>query len=167
MEILTDNSVIPHPDEGVPLSDPRLPAVGTPLLCLLCAYEKPWGVFDPATGASVCADCRDAARSVIASLALADVIAERPRQDTKWGGPAHDDRHRPIDWLNFITKQVQRAKSFDEGLYRVRHTYRQRLVKIGALAVAALESFDRNARLEEGLRITRLGAEKLEPSHHD
>lgn len=38
-----------------------LPNPGDPKLCLICAYEKPWGVFDPKTGASVCKECRDKA----------------------------------------------------------------------------------------------------------
>jgi hypothetical protein len=39
-----------------------LPTPGAPLRCLICAYEKPWGVFDSKTGAAVCMDCRDKAR---------------------------------------------------------------------------------------------------------
>lgn len=39
------------------------PAVGVELLCLVCAYWKPWGIFDSRTGVSVCAECRDASRS--------------------------------------------------------------------------------------------------------
>ena len=37
------------------------PPVGTALLCAVCAYEKPWGVFTP-QGAAVCIECRDGAR---------------------------------------------------------------------------------------------------------
>lgn len=39
------------------------PAVGANLDCLVCAYVKPWGIFDSATGVAVCVDCRDAARA--------------------------------------------------------------------------------------------------------
>ena len=39
------------------------PPVGESRMCLVCAYEKPWGVFDAKTGAAVCIDCRDKARS--------------------------------------------------------------------------------------------------------
>lgn len=38
------------------------PTPGELRKCLICALEKPWGVFDSATGASVCCDCRDKAR---------------------------------------------------------------------------------------------------------
>lgn len=40
------------------------PPVGEVRLCLVCAYEKPWGVFDTKSGAAVCVDCRDKARSI-------------------------------------------------------------------------------------------------------
>lgn len=39
------------------------PPVGAEKLCLVCAYYKPWGVFDSKTGAAVCVECRDKARS--------------------------------------------------------------------------------------------------------
>lgn len=40
-----------------------LPESGALLLCLICAHEKAWGIFDTKTGAAVCIDCRDKARS--------------------------------------------------------------------------------------------------------
>lgn len=40
------------------------PGVGAPLLCLVCAYYKPWGIFDSRTGVSVCEECRDAVAHV-------------------------------------------------------------------------------------------------------
>lgn len=42
------------------------PEVGAELLCLICAFRKPWGVFDSTTGAAVCVECRDAARGISA-----------------------------------------------------------------------------------------------------
>jgi hypothetical protein len=39
------------------------PPVGVEKLCLVCAFVKPWGVFDSKTGAVVCVECRDKARS--------------------------------------------------------------------------------------------------------
>lgn len=38
------------------------PPVGATLLCLVCAYYKPWGIFNSRTGIAVCTDCRDAAQ---------------------------------------------------------------------------------------------------------
>jgi hypothetical protein len=44
------------------------PAVGARLLCLVCAYHKPWGIWDGATGVSVCLDCRDAGQHKSSTL---------------------------------------------------------------------------------------------------
>jgi hypothetical protein len=38
------------------------PELGESRLCLVCAYEKPWGIFSEKTGETVCVECRDAAR---------------------------------------------------------------------------------------------------------
>jgi hypothetical protein len=43
------------------------PAIGTPLLCLVCAYVKPWGIFDVSTGVAVCIECRDKAQAARSS----------------------------------------------------------------------------------------------------
>lgn len=37
------------------------PPVGATALCLVCAYEKPWGIWHP-SGVAVCVECRDARR---------------------------------------------------------------------------------------------------------
>lgn len=66
-----------------------------------------------------------------------DVKAERARQDAQWGGPAHDDEHELADWLSYIEQQAGAAYRNDAP--------RERLVKIAALAVAAIESLDRRS----------------------
>lgn len=43
---------------------PEPPEPGASLFCLVCAYEKPWGVFDGKTGAAVCIECRDKSRAL-------------------------------------------------------------------------------------------------------
>jgi hypothetical protein len=65
-----------------------------------------------------------------------DLAQERLAQIRKWGGRAHDDLHSHEAWSEFIAKQLSYYKANND---------RSRLVKIAALAVAALESFDRNA----------------------
>lgn len=40
----------------------KAPLVGSVQKCLVCALNKPWGIFDTLTGATVCAECRDKAR---------------------------------------------------------------------------------------------------------
>jgi hypothetical protein len=73
---------------------------------------------------------------------LAAVVAERARQDGKWGGAQVDDaRKTPADWCldieayNTWACQMYRMGSPDK--------YRRRMLQIAALAVAACESFDR------------------------
>jgi hypothetical protein len=74
----------------------------------------------------------------------ADIMAERLRQDVQWGGAAHDDTHSSDDWLRFIVKQLHRAADLSAGIEpAIPDAYREKLVKIGALAHAALEAHDR------------------------
>ncbi len=86
--------------------------------------------------------------------ALDCVSAERDRQDVQWGGPVHDDEHHPSEWLDYIARQLtmaSHAASYDD--------YRDRLVKIAALAVAAFESSERReARGDEAFARAMLGA---------
>lgn len=77
-----------------------------------------------------------------------DLFAERDRQDAQWGGPDHDDTHTGSDWLIYI--EHQRATAYQETLSDDGDSivdpegYRQRMVKIAALAFAAIESLDRS-----------------------
>jgi len=72
-----------------------------------------------------------------------EVDAERDEQDTKWGAD-FDDRNTPYNWAAYI------------GQYSTRHligdprqvseaTFRADMVKVAALAIAAIESIDRRA----------------------
>lgn len=78
------------------------------------------------------------------SKVIDDILAERAAQDAQWGGPAHDDEHSMIDWLNYISYQLRHAgyAAYDEVI----PAYRQRLVKTAALAAAAIESLDRKTK---------------------
>jgi len=74
------------------------------------------------------------------------IAEERSRQDAQWGGPSHDDRHTPLEWMDYIGQQLEK---FAKNLIVRGENYcttpdaRQRFVKIAALSVAALESFER------------------------
>lgn len=76
-----------------------------------------------------------------------DIVAERLRQNEQWGGPTVDDTRTADQWLAYIN--AQKYKAIHETLSDSNDEivdpegYRARLVKIAALAVAALESFDR------------------------
>lgn len=69
---------------------------------------------------------------------LAEVAEERKYQDTRWGGADHDDVHENEEsWLRYITEYAtaqDRAREYN---------FRKRMVKVAALAVAAIESWDR------------------------
>ncbi len=60
-----------------------------------------------------------------------EIEAERVRQDAKWGGPAHDDEHTFADWIDYIKEHTNNARF--KG-------FRIEMVKIAALAIAAIES---------------------------
>ena len=70
-------------------------------------------------------------------LAVAD---ERARQDEKWGGPAHDDQHTSHDWIAYIVRYSGRAVTY--GPFDVLR-FREHMVQVAALAVAAAEWADR------------------------
>lgn len=66
---------------------------------------------------------------------LHEVAAERKYQDKKWGGPSHDDMETQEKWLEYIAQYSNKADV----------DFRTRMVKVAALAVAAIESHDRKA----------------------
>ena len=80
---------------------------------------------------------------------LAQVKAERARQDQKWGGPAHDNTHTMLEWVNLIKAYAQwswvvlNLQNSDEA--------RNKMIQVAALAVAVVEWMDRQAKLPESL----------------
>jgi hypothetical protein len=77
-------------------------------------------------------------------LVLTEVADERIAQDREWGGATHDDTHSPSEWVGYITKFAGVALSDD---YQFGVTFRQALVKVAALAVAAIEANDRKKKM--------------------
>ena len=73
-----------------------------------------------------------------------EIRMERQRQDEKWGGPEHDDEHRPADWKRLLERRLRMAEN--AYLEANAHLHRYRLVQVAALAVAALEAHDRFMR---------------------
>ena len=83
---------------------------------------------------------------------LAEVLGERQRQDAKWG----QQTHAPEVWLMVLAEEVGEAnQAVFEALFprfdkraaergpRNLSEYRQELVQVAAVAVAAIESLDR------------------------
>lgn len=65
-----------------------------------------------------------------------DIEKERRAQDKKWGGPTHDDAHLRHDWVRYIKDHAARAVG-EPGVFR------KQMVRVAALAIAAIESEDR------------------------
>lgn len=79
-----------------------------------------------------------------------EIEAERARQDKQWG-TEFDDKNGKNDWGTFVNRYVSRACD-DSVLIRDKLTseggflahYRHNMLKAVAVAVAALEAFDRD-----------------------
>lgn len=72
---------------------------------------------------------------------LEEIHAERLHQDQKWGGPEHDDQHNFFQWMLFICNRSCKPIEHHNP-----ESIRRHLVEIAALAVAAIEAFDRRYR---------------------
>ena len=72
---------------------------------------------------------------------LEEIREERDYQDDRWG-IEFDDQNTINDWLTYMMIYGGQAARMDSQP----STQRRNLVKVAALAVAALESFDRNRR---------------------
>jgi len=63
---------------------------------------------------------------------------ERDAQNAKHGGPDHDDNLGILDWGRLISEHLWKSMGAENVA-----TVRRQLVRIGALATAAIESIDR------------------------
>lgn len=80
---------------------------------------------------------------------IEQILEERDRQDDQWGGPKHDDKHTYVDWIRFIHHQIgsliQQPGSAGQLQRMMRkdanfEAFERRMVKVAALALAAVES---------------------------
>lgn len=73
---------------------------------------------------------------------LAQLAAERERQDARWGGSAHDDALTMLEFAQLIADYAgwARVKAREGELEEAR----QRFLQAAALAVAAVERLDRD-----------------------
>lgn len=70
---------------------------------------------------------------------LNDIEAEMIYQDSKWGGPEHDDKHSADDWEYFIMMCLRGLR----GVRRNMNGFRGRMVMIAAVAIQAIKAWDR------------------------
>jgi hypothetical protein len=64
---------------------------------------------------------------------------ERARQDLIWGGIMFDEKNTPNDWVTYITHYAARAAMKCPIDYE---NFRKDMIKVAALAVAAIETMD-------------------------
>ena len=76
---------------------------------------------------------------------FAAVEAERARQDMRWGTDVDDQKNSPTDWVAYISHHATRwfKGGFKPYPKSVVDSYRDQMVRVAALAVAAIESLDR------------------------
>jgi len=87
---------------------------------------------------------------------LANVDAERDRQEARWG----EQNHHPFAWLTILAEEFgEAARAALEGNMA---DYHKELVQVAAVACAACESIERNHTLQGGDDITRLQRENAE-----
>lgn len=65
---------------------------------------------------------------------VAEIVGERKRQDEKWSGFPHDE-YSQLDWIAFIRDHALRAFKPNQ--------FRKQMILVAALAVAAIETYDR------------------------
>jgi hypothetical protein len=80
---------------------------------------------------------------MIAQNLIDEIAFERTFHDIQWGGPAHDDKHTAEEWFSYMAHQADNYNSSKSDSARGYH-----LVKLAALAVAALESYDRGGKIK-------------------
>ena len=81
-----------------------------------------------------------------------EIRKERCRQDEEWGGSNHDDSHKMFDWIAYLTKHTGKAVLWD-GHYKDRIIrFRNQMIRIAALAIAAIEWVDRQITPDTGGR---------------
>jgi hypothetical protein len=69
------------------------------------------------------------------------IETERQCQDALWGGETHDDAHPACGWVALLVRHVGLA--VDDGTADADERFRRQMVRVAALAVAAIEAHDR------------------------
>jgi NTP pyrophosphatase (non-canonical NTP hydrolase) len=85
---------------------------------------------------------------IIGHRIIDDLTKERIRQNKKWG----EQNHSPEKWLAILAEEVgEAAKAICERMYAVgsNSQYREELIHVAAVAIAAIESYDRNEGRDE------------------
>ena len=68
-----------------------------------------------------------------------EIDEEREYQDNKWG-TENDNKNTPNDWIAYITAYNGKAYRYPSD----KDNFRKCMIKVAALAIAAIEACDRN-----------------------
>lgn len=84
---------------------------------------------------------------IVQDLLIGEIVAERARQDAKFG----EQNHPPLHWIAIVTEEIGEAAQavlhVREGKRGARlNDYRAEMLQVAAVALNALEAFDRNPR---------------------
>jgi hypothetical protein len=79
------------------------------------------------------------------SNVYSDIKAERKKQDAEWGGPNHDNGHTMFFWVSFIVKHAGKSLSNEIFSLTKLNLFRYQMVRVAALAVAAIAWADRKS----------------------
>ena len=74
---------------------------------------------------------------------IQEILAERKKQDTKWG----EQNHSPIEWLAILGEETGEASKIAVDAHFLGtqiQNYRKEMIQVAAVVLAAIESFDRN-----------------------
>jgi len=82
-----------------------------------------------------------------------EIKKERQNQDIKWG----EQNHKPVEWMAILTEEVgEVSKEALEAHFKKCYwdaenlkNYREELIQVAAVAVAMVESLDRNSKKKE------------------
>jgi hypothetical protein len=76
---------------------------------------------------------------------IEEILNERVRQEEQWGNRTDDIVNRPNDWILYICSHATRW--FNGGFVPynsyVTNNFRDQMIKVAALALASIESLDR------------------------
>lgn len=79
---------------------------------------------------------------------LKEICVEREYQEKRWGNIADDTKNEPNDWAAYIAHHATRWFNGGFSPYDKQTVgqFRKQMVKVATLAVAAIESLDRQTR---------------------
>lgn len=83
--------------------------------------------------------------NMIALPVYAEIQAERDAQVARWGNTSDDTNNAPNDWVSYISHYATNwfGNQFPPYATEVVDDFRTSMIKTAALAIAAIESIDR------------------------